>query len=81
MNTAAAELLTAFEMHSVDRVRAVLDDGSDVRSEIDGKTPVNLLIEMYSDRTAFQTAFVYCWDVVPFLMIQSLPRFCCTTLP
>ncbi len=52
MNKAAAELLTAFEIHSVDRIRAVLDDGLDVRSEIDGKTPINLLIEMYlrSDR-------------------------------
>lgn len=52
MNTTAAELLTAFEIHSVDRIRAVLDDGFHASSEIDGKTPVNLLIEMYfrSDR-------------------------------
>jgi hypothetical protein len=52
MNTMAAELLTAFEVHSAHRIRAVLDDGFDVRSKIDGKTPVNILIEMYlrSDR-------------------------------
>lgn len=52
MNDLAAELLTAFEIHSADRIRAVLDDGFDVHSEIDGKTPIELLIEMYlrSDR-------------------------------
>ena len=52
MDSAATELLTAFELHSVDRIRAVLDDGLEVRSEIEGKTPINLLIEMYlrSDR-------------------------------
>jgi ankyrin repeat protein len=52
MNNVAAELLTAFEIHSADRIRTVLDDGFDVRSKIDGKTPVNILIEMYfrSDR-------------------------------
>ena len=46
------ELLTAFEIHSVDRIRAVLDDGFDIHSKIEGKTPVNILIEMYlrSDR-------------------------------
>jgi ankyrin repeat protein len=46
------ELLTAFEVHSVDRIRAVLDQGIDVRSRIKGKTLVNTLIEMYlrSDR-------------------------------
>jgi hypothetical protein len=52
MDTVARELLTAFELHSVDRIQAVLDGGLDIRLEIDGKTPVNLLIEMYlrSDR-------------------------------
>lgn len=46
------DLLIAFELHSVERIRAVLDAGFDVRSAIDGKTPVNWLIEMYtrSDR-------------------------------
>ena len=52
MNTVDAELLTAFEVHSPDRIQAVLDDGFDVRSTIDGKQPINALIEMYlrSDR-------------------------------
>jgi hypothetical protein len=46
------ELLTAFEIHSVDRIRAVLDGGFDVHTRVEGKTPVNILIEMYlrSDR-------------------------------
>jgi ankyrin repeat protein len=46
--------MTAFEIHSVDRIRAVLDGGFDVCSEINGKTPVHHLIEMYfrSDRFA-----------------------------
>ena len=54
MDEETEELLTAFELHSIDRIQAVLDGGLDVRSEIDGKKPVNLLIEMYlrSDRFA-----------------------------
>ncbi len=49
---AVNELLTAFEIHSVDRIRAALDSGFDVHAEIKGKTLVNTLIEMYlrSDR-------------------------------
>ena len=52
MTTATDELLTAFELHSVDRIRAVLDDSFDVRSMVKGKTLANSLIEMYfrSDR-------------------------------
>ncbi len=52
MSAVIEELMTAFEIHSVDRIRAVLDDGFDVCSEINGKTPANTLIEMYlrSDR-------------------------------
>lgn len=48
----SGELLTAFEIHSVDRIRAVLDDGYDIHAQIKGKTLVNTLIEMYlrSDR-------------------------------
>lgn len=41
------ELLAAFESHAVERIRAVLDGGLDVRAPIDGKSPVNHLIEMY----------------------------------
>jgi len=52
MSALIGELLTAFEIHSVDRIQAVLDEGFDVHSEIKGKTPVSTLIEMYlrSDR-------------------------------
>lgn len=54
MRDETTELMAAFESHSLGRIRAVLDGGFDVSSEIDGKTPVNLLIEMYfrSDRFA-----------------------------
>ncbi len=46
------ELLVAFEVHSPERIRAVLDQGFDVRSPVEGKTPVVSLLEMYfrSDR-------------------------------
>ncbi len=47
MNTPARELLAAFETHSVDRIRALLDAGCDATMPIDGKSPVNHLIEMY----------------------------------
>ncbi len=52
LSAADKELLVAFEIHSVDRIQAVLDDGFGLFSDIDGKTPVNALIEMYlrSDR-------------------------------
>jgi len=46
------ELLIAFELHSIERIRACLDAGIDVRVPIHGKSPVNWLTEMYtrSDR-------------------------------
>lgn len=52
MSIAYDDLLVAFELHSVERIRAILDAGFDVRSPVDGKTPANSLIEMYtrSDR-------------------------------
>jgi ankyrin repeat protein len=52
MATAESELLGAFEVHSVDGIRAILDAGLDIRSPINGKPAVNSLIEMYtrSDR-------------------------------
>ena len=48
------DLLRAFEGHSVAGIRAALDGGLDIDGPIDGKTPVNALIEMYyrSDRFA-----------------------------
>ena len=52
MNSAEGELLTAFEMHSVVRIEALLDDGLDPRLPIHGKLPIDSLTEMYtrSDR-------------------------------
>ena len=50
--SARDDLLGAFESHCVERIRAILDSGFDVHADIDGKTPINCLIEMYyrSDR-------------------------------
>ncbi|HEX7679401.1 MAG TPA: ankyrin repeat domain-containing protein [Thermoanaerobaculia bacterium] len=52
MATAESDLLGAFEVHSVDGIRAILEAGFDIRSQINGKPAVNSLIEMYtrSDR-------------------------------
>ena len=53
MSTATEDLLIAFELHSVERIRAVLDTGFDVRAPIHGKTPVDSLIEMYTRSDQF----------------------------
>jgi ankyrin repeat protein len=52
MKTSFDDLLAAFEGHSVERIRAILDAGFSATNPIDGKTPINYLIEMYfrSDR-------------------------------
>jgi len=52
MTIANEELLVAFELHSVERIRAALDAGLDVRAPVRGKSLVNWLTEMYtrSDR-------------------------------
>lgn len=52
MSDSARELIIAFEYHSVERIRAALDAGADVRAPIRGKSPVNWFLEMYtrSDR-------------------------------
>jgi Ankyrin repeat len=52
MSTQYQDLLIAFEVHSPEQIRAVIAAGFDVRSPVDGKTPINSLIEMYlrSDR-------------------------------
>ncbi len=42
------ELLVAFELHSVERIREVLDAGLDLRAPVRGKSPVNWLTEMYA---------------------------------
>ncbi len=43
-----SELLAAFELHSVEQVRSVIDAGLDPRLPVKDKTPVNSLLEMYS---------------------------------
>lgn len=53
MNSLENELLIAFELHSVERIRAVLDTGFDPCSPIRGKSPVNWLTEMYSRSDLF----------------------------
>jgi hypothetical protein len=52
MNSPFDDLLVAFETHSVERIRAILNAGFDVGSAVNGKTPAAHLIEMYfrSDR-------------------------------
>jgi hypothetical protein len=42
------DLVIAFELHSVEQIRAALDAGVDPRALIRGKTPMNWLTEMYS---------------------------------
>ena len=42
------DLVTAFELHSVEQIREALDAGVDPRALIRGKTPMNWLTEMYS---------------------------------
>lgn len=47
------ELLVAFELHSVERIRAALDAGLDARAPIRGKLPVDWLTEMYTRSERF----------------------------
>jgi ankyrin repeat protein len=49
----ADELLVAFELHSIKRIRAVLDAGLDPRAPVRGKSPINYLTEMYSRSDKF----------------------------
>ena len=53
MTSAHDELLIAFELHSVDGIRAALDGGVDVRIRWRGKTPVTWLTEMYTRSVRF----------------------------
>lgn len=52
MSSPDGDLLVAFELHSVERIREALDAGADPRAPIRGKPPIDWLIEMYtrSDR-------------------------------
>ncbi len=51
------DFLEAIELHSVDQLRSVLDDGLDSRSPIRERTPVNWLIAMYTRSDAFSDCF------------------------
>jgi hypothetical protein len=51
--TTADDLIGAFELHSVDQIRAVLDRGLDVRAPIRSKPPIVWLTEMYTRSRAF----------------------------
>src|SRR4029453_4047052 len=53
MSTVEFDLLCAFEGHSVQDIRAILDAGFDVRQPIKGKSIVNSLIEMYARSDQF----------------------------
>jgi hypothetical protein len=53
MPTTEFQILGAFETHSVDEIRALLDAGLDVHAPIKGKSVVNSLTEMYSRSDAF----------------------------
>jgi ankyrin repeat protein len=49
----ARELLAAFESHRPDQISALLAAGVDPRKRIDGKRPIDCLIEMYLRSPAF----------------------------
>ena len=53
MPTMEFQILGAFETHSVDEIRQLLDAGLDVHAPIKGKSIVNSLTEMYSRSDAF----------------------------
>lgn len=53
MSTVEFDLLCAFEVHSVQDIKAILDAGFDVHQPIKGKSIANSLIEMYSRSDQF----------------------------
>ena len=53
MATVEFNLLCALEVHSVDDIRRILDDGFDARSIIDNKSVITHLTEMYSRSDRF----------------------------
>lgn len=52
MDDRERDLLIAFETHDAERIRRAFDDGLDPAAPIDGKSPIDWLVEMYlrSDR-------------------------------
>jgi ankyrin repeat protein len=53
MSTVEFDLLSAFEVHSLGDIRAILDAGFDVGSAIKGKSVINSLTEMYTRSNKF----------------------------
>jgi len=53
MATVEFDLLCAFEVHSVEEIRAILDTGFDIRARIKGKSAINSLTEMYTRSDGF----------------------------
>lgn len=51
--TLGDDIVTAFELHSTEQVRAALDGGLDPRAQVRGKSLVNWLTEMYSRGPGF----------------------------
>jgi hypothetical protein len=49
------DILTAFELHAVEQIRAALDAGLDARAPLQGKAPVDWLTEMYTRSDDFST--------------------------
>jgi ankyrin repeat protein len=47
------DLVVAFELHSTSGIREALDAGADPRSPIGGKTPIQILVEMYNRSSRF----------------------------
>ncbi len=53
MDDLSSEFLVACELHSLTKLRAVIDSGFDVRAHIKGLSPVNTLLEMYTRSDQF----------------------------
>ncbi|MBK8233702.1 MAG: hypothetical protein IPK72_24775 [Candidatus Eisenbacteria bacterium] len=62
MDALTREFVTACEVHSVARLRAVLEAGFDVRAPIDGASPVTTLVEMYYRSEAFAACLAMLLD-------------------
>lgn len=53
MATLEFDILGAFEVHSVEGIRAILDAGFDIRASINGKSAITNLTEMYTRSDSF----------------------------
>jgi hypothetical protein len=53
MSAKFSRLLAAFESHSLSAIGSALDVGIDIHAMVDGKQPIDYLIEMYFRSDAF----------------------------